>query len=72
MPEWKPKRQFLRPLGLLEYSYAFQQKYLLPEMNKIIDEVKKTTGKPYEIIVVDFTTWDVHTTKENTSSRRKQ
>jgi len=43
-------------LGLLEYSYAFQQKYLLPEMNKIIDEVKKTTGKPYEIIVVDFTT----------------
>ena len=34
----------------------YQQKYSLPEMKKIIDEVKKTTGKPYGIVVVDFTT----------------
>jgi hypothetical protein len=40
----------------LSVHMLYQQKYSLPEMKKIIDEVKKTTGKPYDIIVVDFTT----------------
>lgn len=33
----------------------YQLQYSLPEMKTILDKVKEETGKPYDIIAVDFT-----------------